>query len=157
MSIKPVTRITTAYNVALVTVDNLPNNMDLISDIFNQVAKKNINIDMISQAPPYKGSVNLSFSIPSDDLVTAISTLNEFKSKVPNLLIEVDASNTKISVYGEGMKNLPGVAAKLFTILAGQNIEVKLVTTSEVDISYLIHDKDTDRAVDAIKKEFGLD
>jgi aspartokinase len=156
MTTKPITRITAAYNVALVTVDNLPNNMDLISDIFNKIAKKNINIDMISQAPPYKGSVNLSFSIPSDDLVTAISTLNAFKGKVPNLLIEVDANNTKISVYGEGMKNLPGVAAKLFTILAGENIEVKLVTTSEVDISYLIYDKDADRALDAIKKEFGL-
>ncbi|MGI6778664.1 MAG: ACT domain-containing protein [Acetivibrionales bacterium] len=156
MSEKAVTNITTTYNVALVTVDNLPNNMGLISQIFNTIAEQNINVDMISQAPPYRGTINLSFSLPSQDLVKAISSLNKFKKQVPELLVEVDADNTKLSVYGEGMKNLPGVAAKLFTLLANNGIEVKLVTTSEVDISYLIYDKDVDRAIDAIKTKFDI-
>lgn len=152
----PVTQITVTYNVALVTVDNLPNNMKLISNIFNAIAQAKINIDMISQAPPFRGSINLSFSLPDTDLVKALSALNKFKKEVPNLNIEVDADNTKLSVYGEGMKNLPGVAAKLFTILAENGIEVKLVTTSEVDISYLIYEKDVDRAIEAIKSEFAI-
>lgn len=152
----PVTQITVTYNVALVTVDNLPNNMKLISNIFNAIAQAKINIDMISQAPPFRGSINLSFSLPDNDLVKALSALNKFKKEVPNLNIEVDADNTKLSVYGEGMKNLPGVAAKLFTILAENGIEVKLVTTSEVDISYLIYEKDVDRAIEAIKSEFAI-
>lgn len=156
MSDSPVTNITATYNVALVTVDNLPNDMSLISDIFNSIAEEGINIDMISQAPPYRGTINISFSIPSDDLVKAISALNKYKKKVPDLMVEVDANNTKLSVYGESMKNLPGVAARLFTLLANNGIEVKLVTTSEVDISYLIYDKDIDRAIEAIKKEYGL-
>lgn len=151
-----VSNITATYNVALVTVDNLPNNMKLISNIFNTIAQEKINIDMISQAPPYKGSINISFSIPSDDIVKAIGALNKFKKDVPNLHIEVDADNTKVSVYGEEMKNIPGVAAKLFTILANIGIEVKLITTSEVDISYLIYEKDVDRAIDAIKSEYKL-
>lgn len=157
MSNNAVTKISATYNVALVTVDNLPNDMNLISDIFNSIAEQGINIDMISQAPPYRGSVNLSFSLPADDLLKAISALNTFKSKVPDLLVEVDSDNTKISVYGESMKNLPGVAAKLFTILANNGIVIKLVTTSEVDISYLIYDKDVDKALESIKGEFGLD
>lgn len=152
----PITSITVTYNVALITVDNLPNKIKLISDIFNSIAQQKINIDMISQAPPYKGSINLSFSLPSEDLVKAITELNKFKKEVPNLLIEVDANNTKVSVFGEKMKDLPGVAAKLFTLLANNGIEVKLVTTSEVDISYLIYDKDVDRAIEAIKKEYGI-
>lgn len=152
----PVTNITVSYNVALVTVDNLPNNVKLISDIFNAIAKENINIDMISQAPPFRGIINISFSLPSEDLVKAISALNSFKKQVPGLHIEVDANNTKISVYGECMKNIPGVAAKLFTILANDGIEIKLVTTSEVDISYLIYDRDVDKAIESIKREFGL-
>lgn len=151
-----VSNITATYNVALVTVDNLPNNMKLISNIFNTIAQEKINVDMISQAPPYKGSINISFSIPSDDIVKAIGALNKFKKDVPNLHIEVDADNTKVSVYGEEMKNIPGVAAKLFTILANIGIEVKLITTSEVDISYLIYEKDVDRAIDAIKSEYKL-
>ena len=152
----PVTRISVTYNVAMITVDNLPNNMKLISDIFNSIAQQNINVDMISQAPPYRGYINLSFSLPSDDLIKAISTLNKFKKDIPDLRIEVDNNNTKLSVYGENMKDLPGVAAKLFTILAGNNIEVKLVTTSEVDISYLVFEKDVDKAINAIKNEYNI-
>jgi aspartokinase len=157
MTDSPVTNINVTYNVALVTVDNLPNNMKLISDIFNSIAEQNINIDMISQAPPYRGNINLSFSIPSKDLVKAITALNKFKKDIPDLHIEVDADNTKLSVYGESMKNLPGVAAKLFTILASDGVEIKLVTTSEVDISYLIYEKDVDKAINSIKKEYNIE
>lgn len=156
MANKPITNISVTYNVALVTVDNLPNDMKLVSDIFSAIAAQNINIDMISQAPPYKGSINLSFSMPSKDLVKAISALNTFKKKIPRLLVEVDADNTKISVYGEEMKNLPGVAARLFTVLAENGVEVKLVTTSEVDISYLVYTKDEGKAIEAIKSEYHL-
>lgn len=156
MAGKPVTNMTVSYNVALVTVDNLPNNINIISGIFSSIAEEKINIDMISQTPPYKGSISLSFSIPSEDLVKAISALNKFKKDVPNLQIEVDADNTKISIYGEEMKNLPGVAARLFAVFACNGVEVKLVTTSEVDISYLIYEKDVDKAVEAIRKEYEL-
>jgi aspartokinase len=130
--------------------------MHLIPDIFNAIAEQNINIDMISQAPPYRGVINLSFTLPSDDLVKAISVLNKFKKIVPGLFIEINAENTKLSVYGEQMKNIPGVAAKLFTIFAGNGIDIKLVTTSEVDISYLIDEKDVDKALKAIKDEYNI-
>lgn len=156
MSNKTVTSISTIYNVALVTVDNLPNDMTLISKIFNKIAGEKINIDMISQAPPFKGKINISFSIPVEDITKVISLLNSFKGSVPNLRIEIDSDNTKITVFGEAMKNIPGVAAQLFTLLAVNEIEVKLVTTSEVDISYLIYEKDIDKAISAIKEEFGI-
>jgi aspartokinase len=156
MADRPVSNINVTYNVALVTIDRIPNDTRLISDIFNAIAKRNINIDMISQAPPLRGSVNISFSIPSADLVNALSALNEFKKTAKDLRVEVDADNTKLQVYGEGMRNLPGVAARLFTVLAGEGIEIKLVTTSEVDISYLIYEKDVDKAISAIKNEYGL-
>lgn len=157
MNNSPVTNISATYNVALITVDNLPNNMKIISDIFNSIAKQKINVDMINQAPPYKGTINLSFTIPSDSLVNAISTLNDFKNDIPELTVEVDADNIKLSVYGEKMKNIPGVAARLFTLLSTRGIAVKLVTTSEVDISYLIYEKDVIKAINAIKKEYGLE
>jgi aspartokinase len=152
----PVTNISTVYNVALVTVDNLPNDMALISSIFSKIANEKINIDMISQSPPFKGKINISFSLPSEGIVKVISLLNSFKSTVPNLRIEIDSDNTKICVFGEGMKNIPGVAAQLFTVMAVNGIEVKLVTTSEVEISYLIYEKDIDKAILAIKNEFSI-
>ncbi len=156
MEQSPVTGIIVTYNVALITVDNLPSKMNLISSIFNTIASQQINIDMISQSPTYKGSINISFSMPSDDLVKAISSLNSFKKDVPNLHVEVEANNAKLNVYGENMKNVPGVAARLYTLLAGNDIEIKLVTTSEVDISYLIAEKDIDRAIESIKTEYSL-
>lgn len=152
----PVTSISTVYNVALVTVDNLPNDMTLISNIFSKIASEKINIDMICQSPPFKGKSNIAFSLPAEDMVKVISLLNSFKSKVPNLRIEIDSDNTKITVFGEAMKNIPGVAAQLFTLLAVNGIEVKLITTSEVEISYLIYEKDIDKAISAIKQEFRI-
>lgn len=157
MSKKPVTNIDVYYNISLITIDNLPDDIRLISDIFTSIAEENINIDMISKAPPYKGNVNISFSLPSEDLVKAITALNKYKDIVNELIIEVDAYNTKVSVFGEEMKNIPGVAAKLFTVFAEEGIEIKLVTTSEMDISYLVHEKDVDRVIASIKKTYSLE
>jgi aspartate kinase len=156
MSDSAVSNINITYNVALVTVDNLPNNSRLISDIFNTIAQEKINIDMISQAPPFRGTISISFSLPSDNLVNALSALNKFKKNAKELRIEIDADNTKLQIYGEGMRNIPGVAARLFTLLANEGVEIKMVTTSEVDISYLIYEKDVDKAIQAINKEFAL-
>lgn len=156
MSEKPVSNINVTYSVALVTIDKLPNNIKLISELFNTIAQRKINIDMISQAPPFRGSINISFSLPSEDLVNVLSALNDFKKNAKDLRIEVDADNTKLQVFGEGMRNIPGVAARLFTLLANEGIEIKLVTTSEVDISYLIYEKDVDKAINAIKNEYEI-
>ncbi len=156
MSNNSVTSMSTLYNVALVTVDNLPNDMLMISDIFTKIAEANINIDMISQSPPYKGRLNISFSIPTDSIAKVIVLLNTYKSSVPNLRVGIDSDSTKISVFGEAMREIPGVAARLFRLLAANEIEVKLVTTSEVDISFLIYDGDTGKTISAIREEFGL-
>ncbi|NJD03492.1 MAG: ACT domain-containing protein [Ruminiclostridium sp.] len=156
MSDKPISKLNITYNIALVTIENIPNNTRLISDIFNTIAQQKINIDMISQAPPFRGSISISFSLPSDDLVKALSALNGFKKNIKDLQIEIDADNTKLQVYGEAMRDIPGVAAGLFTILANEGVEIKLVTTSEVDISYLIYEKDVDKALNAIKKGYGI-
>ncbi len=156
MSNNSVTSMSTLYNVALVTVDNLPNDMLMISDIFTKIAEANINIDMISQSPPYKGRLNISFSIPTDSIAKVIVLLNTYKSSVPNLRVGIDSDSTKISVFGESMREIPGVAARLFRLLAANEIEVKLVTTSEVDISFLIYDGDTGKTISAIREEFGL-
>lgn len=156
MTEKPVSSINVTYNVALVTINNLSNNTRLISELFNTIAQRKINIDMITQAPSFHGSISISFSLPSEDLVNALSALNDFKRNAKDLRIEIDADNTKLQVFGEGMRKLPGVAARLFTLLANEEVEIKLVTTSEIDISYLIYEKDVDKATNAIKGEYGI-
>lgn len=153
---QPVSNISVTYNVALVTIDKLPSNTRLISELFSTIAQRKINIDMINQAPAFRGSMSVSFSLPSEDLVNALSALNDFKKNAKDLRIEIDADNTKLQVFGEGMRNIPGVAARLYTLLANEGVEIKLVTTSEIDISYLIYEKDVDKAINAIKNEYCL-
>ncbi len=156
MSENPVTSMSTVYNVALVTVDNLPNDMKVISGIFSRIAEEKINIDMITQSPPYRGKINISFSMPADNIAKVIALLNTYKNTVPELRIGIDSDSMKISVFGKAMKEIPGVAAGLFRLLAENEIEVKLITTSEVDISCLIYDKDADRAILAIRRQYDI-
>ncbi len=151
-----ITGYTVVSDVALITLDKVPNNIKIISDIFNAVAKKDINVDMITQTPSYSGVVNVSFSIPLNDLSKAIEALAVFRKDIPQLRLDIDSNNSKISVYGEGMKNIPGVAANLFALLAESGTDIKLVSTSDTDISYLISGKDEVRAIESIKKEFNL-
>ncbi|OPZ94047.1 MAG: Aspartokinase [Firmicutes bacterium ADurb.Bin419] len=157
MSQKPVTSIDVTYNVSLITLNNLPNNIKLISEIFTSIANEGISIDMVSKSAALRGNTTISFSLLYDDLVKAMSSINKFKDQIGNLSIEIDSFNTKFCIFGKNMKDIPGVAARLFTVLAGEGIEVKLVTTSESDISCLIDEKDADKACESVKKEFNLD
>ncbi len=151
-----ITGYTVLSDVALITLDKVPNNIKTMSDIFNAVARENINVDMITQTPSYSGVVNVSFSIPLSDVSKVIEALAVFKKDIPQLRLDIDSNNSKISVYGEGMRNIPGVAANLFALLAERGIDIKLVSTSETDISYLVSGKDEVRAVESIKTEFNL-
>lgn len=153
---KPVTNLTVSQNVSMITIDNIPNNITLIASVFNKIAEADINIDMISQSAPYKGNINLSFSLNEEDLSKAIMCLSSFKKDVPNMRIDIISNLTKLSIFGEAMKDIPGVAASLFQALADEGIELKMVTTSEVDISYLIEQKDEEKAIGIIKERFGV-
>lgn len=157
MNEKPVTKIDVSYNVSMITLGNLPDDINLIAEIFKVMSDVNINIDMVSKPAPFKGTVSMSFSLLTDDMMEAITLLNEYKEKAGDFSIEVDAYNSKISVYGEEMKNIPGVATRMFKALAKEKIEVKLITTSAVDISCLIFERNIDDAVNSIKKEFSLE
>ncbi|NLY43471.1 MAG: ACT domain-containing protein [Clostridiaceae bacterium] len=156
MSDNTITNLTVSSYVSLITLDSIPNKTSVLSEIFTTISDAGINIDMINQTAPYRGVVNVSFTISDDDLAKAITVLGQFKKKIPDLRVEVNSNNTKLSVYGEAMRNMPGVAAKLFTVLAENDIDIKLVTTSEVDISCLIYEKDTAKAVEAIKEAFDI-
>lgn len=153
---KAITSISVTYNVSFITIKNLPDNIQAISDVFNSIKEENINIDMISQMPLSGRFINISFSVLSEDMVKTLVALNNHKKRMPDLNIEVNSGNTKISVFGDAMKVVPGVAAKLFSVLAKNNIEIKMVTTSEVEISFLLYANYVDKAVSAIKKEFEL-
>lgn len=150
---KPVTGIATSDEDIALSIKNIPENKNIISAIFSEIGEHNINVDMISQTTPIDSNVNVSFTIPENDLNECESILERHINK-DDLII--DKSICKFSVVGIGMKLTSGVAAKIFKIFNENNIEIKMVTTSEIRITCAINKRDKLRAIELIAKEFNL-
>lgn len=156
MEEKSVTGVTVNEDVLMISVNHIPYKPENISLIFQELAAKNINIDMISQTPPEKGKVNITFTTSKKDLNEAKNVLGDLKNKFPKIEIEIDSTVVKVSVIGIGMRQQAGVAAKIFDIFAKNSIEFKQVTTSEISISYTVNEKDRKKAVQVLAKEYEL-
>ncbi|WP_303859669.1 aspartate kinase [Alkalibaculum bacchi] len=143
-------------NDAIITLDYVPYSIQVISDIFNRLAKKDVNIDMISQTSPRDNSVSVSFTVPKTELKEAKEVLSYFESKYPEIRVNIKEDITKLSVVGIGMRSQSGVAARIFALLAKENIEIDMVTTSEIKISYVINPENQQRAIQVIAEEFDL-
>ncbi|RKD33925.1 aspartate kinase [Thermohalobacter berrensis] len=156
MEEKVITGLTVSDDDLMVTINNIPYNIQNISGIFEELAKKDINIDMISQTAAVDGFVNVSFTAPKleKDIITKI--IEKIKKRLKGIEVKMETDITKISVIGLGMRNQSGVAARIFKIFADHNIEFKQVTTSEIRISYTINTKDKQKAILVIANEFNL-
>ncbi|MHB1393827.1 MAG: aspartate kinase [Clostridia bacterium] len=141
---------------AIITLNGVPHDIKVIAEIFQSIANKEINIDMISQTFPVQKLVNISFTLPKTDLYQASMILDNFKDKIFTFSYEAYENISKLSVVGLGMNSQSGVAAKVFNLLAENNIPVSIVTTSEIKISYVISPDDQKKAIEAIAREFDL-
>ncbi len=151
-----VTNVYTSNTDAMITLNNIPQQPKIIAEIFSNIAERKINIDMISQTAPVDGLVDISFSMPEHQLNQAIECIGTFKNRLPKLRLDIFTEVTKLTVEGQGMERQSGVAAKMFNILAEQDIQIKIITTSETKISYIIDQIDEKAAVEAIIQAFEL-
>lgn len=150
---KPVTGLATSDEDIAITVKDIKNDINIISNLFESVAEKKINVDMISQTAPINGKVNVSFTIPKDDVKEC---LNILKSYFDNNQIDIDEDITKFSIVGIGMKTTSGVVAKMFKLFKENNIEVKMITTSEIRITCAIKQEDKMKTISIIAEKFNL-
>ena len=141
---------------AMISLNHVPHDIGLIASIFNALAKKAVNIDMISQTSPKNSQVSISFTLPKEDLLEGKDIFSSYMNQYPEIHIDVHKEITKLSVVGIGMRNQSGVAAQMFMLLAEENIPIHMVTTSEIKISYVIKPKDQQRAVQKIAEAFHL-
>ena len=148
---KVITGLATCDNDAAITIVDIK--IEDVSKLFEKVANDGISIDMISQTAPKSGKVNVSFTMPKDDLNECESIVEHFVCR-ENIIIDEDI--TKFSLVGLGMKNTSGVAAKVFKILSDNNIAVKLITTSEIRITCAISSLSKEVAIREIAKEFNI-
>jgi len=151
-----VTNINSNNQEALITINNIPDDTASIAQIFQSIADQNINIDIISQTTPVYGKLSISFTLPHKDLEKAIQAVNDLQASLPSISLNTYEEIVKLSVEGPGMKQQPGIAAKVFSIMAQQNIRIMAITTSETKISYIIHPLDEKKALEALMEAFEL-
>ncbi|TYC84861.1 aspartate kinase [Acetobacterium wieringae] len=140
----------------MITIRDVPFDRNITSQFFSQFATKSINIDMISQSAPIDDLINISFTAPASDLADAKKVLAAFQEKHPGIGVIINEQVSKLSVVGIGMRSQSGVAAKFFSLLADNNIQMLMITTSEIRISCIIPEKDKDLAVTATAQAFDL-
>jgi len=149
--IKTITEIAYLEDVALVTVNNIPNTPQSLSAILTEISDRHVTVDMICKTAPYKDKVNLSFTVPQESLAEVIGATAVFKKLNHEISTEVNSNNTKVILSGAGMRSTYGVAAELFALLSDADISIKLITTAETEISCLIDIKDIDRVKELLK------
>ena len=153
-----VSGIAFSRNEAKITLPHVPDTPGIAYKILGHISEANIEVDMIVQNAAKNGLTDFSFTVSRNDLDKAMKVLE--KEVTPYLGEEgilTDASIAKISCVGIGMRSHAGVAAKMFRILAEENINIKMISTSEIRTSIVVDEKYMELAVRALHKAFGLD
>ncbi len=141
-------KITVASDITLVTLHNAPTDMDFIATVFEDIANLNIDVDMISLSPVQGTTTSISFTVQDDDLMTLLGYTSKLKSK--NIRPIVSSGNSIISIADENMENTPGVAGKIFRAIANSKADIRIITTSQVQVSVLVTDAVFEQAYSAL-------
>ncbi|EAJ4816816.1 aspartate kinase [Campylobacter jejuni] len=142
-------------NQARVTLRNVEDKPGIAAEIFSVLANENINVDMIIQNVGVDGATNLGFTVPQNELELAKNAMQKILGS--KTTIESDSAVVKVSIVGVGMKSHSGVASKAFKALADEGINIGMISTSEIKISMIVHEKYGELAVRALHECYGLD
>lgn len=138
-------------DVSMITIMDLPDTPGVSFKVFGLLAQKGINVDVILQSTGRNGKKDVTFSVTSADEAMAVRLLEENAARYGgNGEIVVDNSCAKVSIVGAGMQSNSGIAAKMFEALSNYNINIQMITTSEIKVSVIIKKEDADLAVSAI-------
>ena len=153
-----ITGIAADKNEAKVILTRVPDRPGAVAHIFGPLAAANINVDMIIQnVGRDKGETDVTFTVPAADLLRAQTLLEAQKVLIGYNRIITDNKIAKISVVGVGMKSHAGVAATMFKAMADRGINIQAISTSEIKVSVLIDEDETELAVRVLHTAYGLD
>ena len=144
-------------DVARISVTGIPNEPGLAFKIFSKLSAKDINVDIILQSVGRDGTKDITFTVSQADLKEAMEVLEARKEALTFREMNYNAKVAKVSIVGAGMLSNPGVAATMYESLSNSNININMISTSEIRITVLIDEKDADRALVAIHDGFGLE
>ena len=142
-------------NVAKIAVRGVPDVPGVAYQIFDSLAKENVAVDMIVQsASSVKEKNDIVFTVTKTDMADTVGVLDQLKDKIGFARVDVEANVAKVSIVGAGMLGNPGVAARMFGALASENINLDVISTSEITISCLIAKEDEKKAVNVVHRFF---
>ena len=147
-----------AYDKDLVKVaiTDVPDRPGIAAKIFGALGAGKVNVDMIIQSSAQGGVNDISFTVNKGDLKKALDIMGKVKQEIGAKGLVYDEGVAKVSIVGVGMKTHSGVASKMFSALAEEDVNIEMISTSEIKISCVIKEKDTEKAVRSIHRKFGL-
>jgi aspartate kinase len=143
-------------NECRVTVFKVPDRPGAARTIFSKIARKNVAVDMIVQNVADDGTTDISFTVQKGDFPDTIAAAKVASKEIGAGGVDFENDVAKISVVGLGMADTPGVAAKMFQTLADNNINILMITTSEIKTSVLVSQVDANKALSVVHTAFGL-
>ncbi|MEW5909875.1 MAG: aspartate kinase [Thermodesulfobacteriota bacterium] len=152
-----VTGVTSSKNEARITLKKVPDKPGIAAKILGPIGDAGIVVDMIIQNPETEGKTDLTFTVPSGNYREALGIAKKVAGEIGSEDVFGDESIAKVSITGVGMRSHSGVAAKMFSALSKENINIMMITTSEIRVSCVIEEKYTELAVRALHSAFGLD
>ena len=139
-----------------ISVVGLKDEPGMAFKLFDILAKKNINVDVILQSIGRHNTKDISFTVNDTQADDALKVLEENKARLKYETINLKKDVAKLSIVGAGMMSNPGVAAKMFECLYNNNININMISTSEIRVTVLIDEKDAERAINAVHDAFDL-
>jgi aspartate kinase len=151
-----VSGITYNKKEAKITIVKVPDKPGIASRIFKPISEANINVDMIIQNISEDGLADVTFTVAESDFKKALGVIKDVVKEIGAADVQYDKDVVKVSIVGVGMKSHAGVAAKMFTVLADEGINIMMISTSEIKISCVINAKYTELAVRILHDAFEL-
>ncbi len=151
-----VTGVAYDLNVTKIGIFDVPDKPGIAYKIFNALAEENVNVDMIIQSAMRNQVNSISFTVSQSDLKQALNVVETIKDQIGYKGYTHDQDVAKVSIVGAGMVSNPGVAAMMFQALADENINIEMITTSDIKVSCIIKKELAEKAVKALHDKFGL-
>ena len=149
--------VVTDVSEAKVTVLGVPDQPGVSAALFEPLAAKNVNVDMIVQNTSTEGHTDISFTVPRADLVVSEAIVDQVAVQIGASGVTHDRDIAKVSLVGAGMKTSPGIAAKMFRTLADEGVNIEMISTSTIRISVVVAASDVERAARSLHTAFELD
>ena len=151
-----VSAITHDDSEAKMTINGVPDKPGVAAQVFRSLANQDINVDLIVQNVSDHGVTDISFTVPHDDVSHVEKILNQIAGELEAQGVSIDTEIARVSVVGAGMRTNPGVAAKMFEVLADEGINIAMISTSAIRISCVVQENRVEDAVKALHTAFDL-